>query len=82
MISIEWTEIRIDPPKAGRLLTAKDRTKLREERAFALMALGHWIGDIHQPLHHRLSRGRYAPGQSQSCRGEELGRDGPGGLGQ
>ncbi len=29
----------------------KDRTKPREERAFALMALGHWIGDIHQPLH-------------------------------
>lgn len=29
----------------------KDRTKPREERAFALMALGHWVGDIHQPLH-------------------------------
>lgn len=28
-----------------------DRTKPREDRVFALMALGHWIGDIHQPLH-------------------------------
>lgn len=31
--------------------TLKDHTKPREERAFALMAMGHWIGDIHQPLH-------------------------------
>lgn len=31
--------------------TLKDRSKPREERAFALMALGHWLGDIHQPLH-------------------------------
>ncbi|MGH6696296.1 S1/P1 nuclease [Sphingopyxis sp.] len=31
--------------------TLKDRSKPREERAFALMALGHWVGDIHQPLH-------------------------------
>ncbi|MGO4665490.1 S1/P1 nuclease [Bosea sp. 2RAB26] len=29
----------------------KDATKPNEERVFALMALGHWIGDIHQPLH-------------------------------
>jgi hypothetical protein len=29
----------------------KDSTKSNEERVFALMALGHWIGDIHQPLH-------------------------------
>jgi S1/P1 Nuclease len=29
----------------------KDTTKSNEERVFALMALGHWIGDIHQPLH-------------------------------
>jgi len=29
----------------------KDRTTPREDRAFALMALGHWIGDLHQPLH-------------------------------
>lgn len=28
-----------------------DRSKTNEERAFALMGLGHWIGDIHQPLH-------------------------------
>ena len=33
------------------LETLKDRSRPREERAFALMALGHWIGDIHQPLH-------------------------------
>jgi hypothetical protein len=29
----------------------KDTAKSNEERVFALMALGHWIGDIHQPLH-------------------------------
>ena len=29
----------------------KDRSKSRGDRVFALMALGHWIGDIHQPLH-------------------------------
>lgn len=28
-----------------------DAGKSDEERVFALMALGHWIGDIHQPLH-------------------------------
>jgi len=31
--------------------TLKDKTKPKEERVFSLMALGHWIGDIHQPLH-------------------------------
>ena len=31
--------------------TLKDASKPDEERVFALMALGHWIGDIHQPLH-------------------------------
>jgi S1/P1 Nuclease len=31
--------------------TLKDTAKSNEERVFALMALGHWIGDIHQPLH-------------------------------
>lgn len=29
----------------------KDRSRSPDERVFALMALGHWIGDIHQPLH-------------------------------
>lgn len=29
----------------------KDTTKTNEVRVFALMAVGHWIGDIHQPLH-------------------------------
>lgn len=28
-----------------------DRSKSREDRVRALMALGHWVGDIHQPLH-------------------------------
>lgn len=29
----------------------KDTTKSRSDRVFALMAIGHWVGDIHQPLH-------------------------------
>ena len=29
----------------------KDTTKPQKDRAFALFALGHWLGDIHQPLH-------------------------------
>ncbi|CDX17943.1 S1/P1 Nuclease [Mesorhizobium sp. SOD10] len=29
----------------------KDTSKSNQDRVFALMALGHWIGDIHQPLH-------------------------------
>lgn len=29
----------------------KDISQTPQERVFALMALGHWIGDIHQPLH-------------------------------
>lgn len=29
----------------------KDGSRSREDRVFALMAIGHWIGDIHQPLH-------------------------------
>lgn len=33
------------------LKTLGDRTLGRADRVFALMALGHWIGDIHQPLH-------------------------------
>lgn len=28
-----------------------DRSRSNEDRVMALMALGHWIGDIHQPLH-------------------------------
>ena len=28
-----------------------DASKSNEDRVFALMAVGHWIGDIHQPLH-------------------------------
>lgn len=33
------------------LAILKDETKPKEDRVFALMAIGHWIGDIHQPLH-------------------------------
>jgi len=33
------------------LAILKDTSKSREDRAFALMAIGHWLGDIHQPLH-------------------------------
>lgn len=33
------------------LAILKDRSKSDEDRVFALMAVGHWIGDIHQPLH-------------------------------
>lgn len=29
----------------------KDNTASNQDRVFALMAVGHWIGDIHQPLH-------------------------------
>lgn len=29
----------------------KDTSKSNEDRVFALMAIGHWIGDIHQPMH-------------------------------
>ncbi|UXI69771.1 S1/P1 nuclease [Tahibacter amnicola] len=29
----------------------KDAGRTDEERVFSLMSLGHWIGDIHQPLH-------------------------------
>ncbi|WP_404417848.1 S1/P1 nuclease [Brevundimonas vesicularis] len=29
----------------------RDSSRSREDRVFALMALGHWLGDIHQPLH-------------------------------
>lgn len=47
-------------PEAGECILAgitrdlailRDRSRPREERVFALMALGHWVGDIHQPLH-------------------------------
>ena len=33
------------------LAILKDPTKSREDRVFALFAIGHWVGDIHQPLH-------------------------------
>jgi hypothetical protein len=33
------------------LAILSDRSRSREDRVFALMALGHWLGDLHQPLH-------------------------------
>lgn len=36
----------------------KDTSKPNQDRVFALMALGHWIGDIHQPLHVSFSDDR------------------------
>lgn len=29
----------------------KDQAKSRQQRVIALMAIGHWVGDLHQPLH-------------------------------
>jgi len=29
----------------------KNEAASKEDRVFALMAIGHWVGDIHQPLH-------------------------------
>lgn len=33
------------------LAILRDRNRPAEERVFAMMAIGHWIGDLHQPLH-------------------------------
>lgn len=33
------------------LATLKNERASNSDRVFALMAIGHWIGDIHQPLH-------------------------------
>ncbi|MDX3911716.1 MAG: S1/P1 nuclease [Sphingobium sp.] len=33
------------------LATLKDSNRSSEDRVRALMAIGHWVGDIHQPLH-------------------------------
>nr|WP_294814707.1 S1/P1 nuclease [uncultured Sphingomonas sp.] len=33
------------------LAILRDPSRSRGDRVFALMALGHWVGDIHQPLH-------------------------------
>lgn len=33
------------------LAVLRDRRSSAEDRAFALMAVGHWVGDLHQPLH-------------------------------
>ncbi len=33
------------------LAILKNEAASKEDRVFALMAIGHWVGDIHQPLH-------------------------------
>ena len=33
------------------LAVLKDASKSRDDRVTALMAIGHWVGDVHQPLH-------------------------------
>lgn len=33
------------------LAILKDTTRSGQDRVIALMAIGHWVGDIHQPLH-------------------------------
>lgn len=33
------------------LAILKDESQSRQDRVMALMAIGHWVGDIHQPLH-------------------------------
>ncbi len=33
------------------LAILRDTSRSRADRVFALMAIGHWLGDIHQPLH-------------------------------
>jgi hypothetical protein len=33
------------------LAILKDTSKSRQQRVIALMAIGHWVGDLHQPLH-------------------------------
>jgi len=47
----------------------KDRSKSNEERVFALMALGHWLGDIHQPLHISFADDRGGNGIEARLRG-------------
>lgn len=62
-INVDRTVLSIDSAACPRdgdcILSGIDRdlailrnpARPREERVFALMALGHWLGDIHQPLH-------------------------------
>jgi S1/P1 Nuclease len=33
------------------MLILKDVARSRQQRVIALMAIGHWVGDLHQPLH-------------------------------
>ena len=56
---------------AGRLA---DPTLPLEDRADALLYLGHWIGDVHQPLHvsHQDDRGGNAVEKRGACREDNL----------
>jgi len=55
----------------GRDLTIlKDSSRSREERVFALMALGHWLGDIHQPLHISFADDRGGNGIAAALKGK------------
>lgn len=52
------------------LAILKDAARSREDRVFALMALGHWIGDIHQPLHISFADDRGGNGIDVKLRGK------------
>ncbi|MGO4407766.1 S1/P1 nuclease [Bosea sp. RAF48] len=54
--------------------TLRDTARPNEERVFALMALGHWIGDIHQPLHVSFSDDRGGNGIDAKITGGKCGR--------
>lgn len=48
----------------------KNTSKSNEDRVFALMALGHWLGDIHQPLHISFADDRGGNGIDAKLRGK------------
>lgn len=48
----------------------KDPVRSREAPVFTLMALSHWIGDIHQPLHISFADGRGGNGIDVKLRGK------------
>lgn len=54
--------------------TLKDPAKPNEERVFSLMALGHWIGDIHQPLHVSFADDRGGNGIGAKVTGGKCGK--------
>lgn len=50
--------------------TLKDEAASNEDRVFALMAVGHWIGDIHQPLHISFADDRGGNGIDAKLKGK------------